>query len=406
MSATPVPTTAGLRPLHLLLALLMASRWVVYGFTDVALTAVLRKAGVGLEQISLLMGVGFLFMFKFLWAPLVDRVALFGRPGYKPWYLAMQTACALGLLGLLWLDPARDFMLVLAALVLASVAATFRDIAMDGLAVKVLAPDERARANGWMSAGFMLGLVLGGGVLLLAYDVIGWSGAVLAIVIGTLLPLPVMLAFAEPADGIEAQARPPVQLLRALRDFFAQPGHLRWAGLILLMAAAGITGPSLLTVMLVDQGWSLARVGTVSTIVGPLIAALLSLWIGPVFERVSRRSAIVSMLLLAAAFSLLQIPAVLGWLAEPVTIALVVAVVVVSSLTNLAQKIVVTDKSTATADFGSNFTVQASLAQVGGILAHMAAPALASVTGYPVVLAVGGALGVLAAILLYRHPEL
>ena len=44
----------------------------------------------------------------------------------------------------------------------------------------------------------------------------------------------------------------------------------------------------------------------------------------------------------------------------------------------------------ATADFGSNFTIQASLAQIGGVLSMMAAPALAQWLGYPTVLALGG----------------
>lgn len=400
----PAPNRGG-RPLYLLLAGLMASRWVVYGFTDVALTAVLRKSGVSLAQISLLMGVGFLFMFKFLWAPLVDRVALFGRPGYRPWYLMMQAVCAIALLGLLALDPAHDFPLVLALLVAASVAATFRDIAMDGLAVKLLPPDERAAANGWMSAGFMLGLVLGGGLLLVSYEQIGWAGCVLAIVAGTLLPLPVMWAFREPAGAAPAAAAR-VPLWRTLEHFFRQPGHLQWAGLILLMAAAGITGPSLLTVILIDGGWSLARVGAVTTIAAPLLAAALSLGFGAWAGRAGRRRAIVGMLLLSAGCALLQLPLVRGTYPEAVAIAVVMLVVVVSSMTNIAQKIVVTDKSAATADFGSNFTVQASLAQVGGILAHMAAPALAGLWGYAAVLVAGAALGLVAALLLARYRHL
>ena len=78
-AANPAPATA-IRGKYLLLSLLIASRWVVYGFTDVALTAVLRKSGVSLAQISLMLGVGFLFMFKFLWAPLVDRMWLREKP--------------------------------------------------------------------------------------------------------------------------------------------------------------------------------------------------------------------------------------------------------------------------------------------------------------------------------------
>lgn len=410
-TATPVAETppaprVGGRPLYLLLAGLMASRWVVYGFTDVALTAVLRKSGVSLAQISLLMGVGFLFMFKFLWAPLVDRVALFGRAGYRPWYLLMQAACAVALLGLLALDPARDYPAVLALLVAASVAATFRDIAMDGLAVKLLAPQERATANGWMSAGFMLGLVLGGGLLLVAYEQIGWAGCVLAIVAGTLLPLPVMWAFREPQAGTPATPSARVPLWRTLEHFFRQPGHLQWAGLILMMAAAGITGPSLLTVILIDGGWSLARVGAVTTIAAPLLAAALSLGFGAWAERAGRRRAIVGMLLLSALCALLQLPLMRGAYPDAVAIAVVMLVVVVSSMTNIAQKIVVTDKSAATADFGSNFTVQASLAQVGGILAHMAAPALSGLWGYGAVLVAGAVLGVVAALLLARYRHL
>ncbi len=405
MSADLQQPAARVQALHLLLALLMASRWVVYGFTDVALTAVLRKSGVSLNEISLLMGVGFLFMLKFLWAPLVDRVQLFGRAGYTPWFLLMQIACAISLLGLLALEPGRDFYAVLGLLVAASVAATFRDIAMDGLAVKLLPQEQRASANGWMSAGFMLGLVLGGGVLLLAYEQIGWSGAVLAIVAGTLLPVPIMFMFKEP-EGRAAPAAPGFALIASLRQFFRQPGNLQWTGLILVMAMAGITGPSLLTVMLVDNGWSLARVGTVTTIIGPLLAAALSLVAGYVFERISRRAAIVAMLLAGAVLSLAQIPVATDSYPVWLTMGVVVLAVVVASLTNIAQKIVVTDKAATTADFGSNFTVQASIAQVGGILAHMAAPALAGVTGYPAVLAVGGVLGIVAALMLARYRYL
>jgi len=392
---------------YFLLALLIASRWVVYGFLDVALTAVLRKSGVSLTQISMMLGVGFLFMFKFLWAPLVDRIAIFGVHGYKRWFLLMQTLCAITLLGLLWLHPAQDFYWVFGLLVVASIAATFRDVAIDGLSVKLLSAEERATANGWMSTGFMLGMVLGGGVLLLMYDSIGWQGAVWAICIGTLIPVPVMLYFKEPEhqdtpnDGRKA---PP--LLSSLRDFFRGPGRLQWAGLILIMAMAGITGPSLIAVMLIDNGWSLARVGGVTNIAGPLVAAVLSLAAGYVFARTSRRTAVVTMLSLGAILSFVKIPVAHDGYPMWATMAIVITSVVIASLTNIAQKIIVTDKSAASPDFGSNFTIQVSLAQVGGTVSLMAAPALAELLGYPAVLAMGGCLGLIAAFLLSRYKYL
>lgn len=396
----------GVNPKYLLLSLLIASRWIVYGFTDVALTAVLRKSGVSLTQISLMLGVGFLFMFKFLWAPLVDRIAIFGVPGYKPWFLLMQAACAVALLGLLPMHPAQDFYAVFGFLFLASILATFRDIALDGLSVKLLSEDERAAANGWMSAGFMLGMVAGGGVLLLAYDSIGWQGAVWALVIGTLAPIPVVWLFKEPAHAAGQVAAAAAPMWSSLRDFFRLPGNLQWTGLILLQSWAGITGPSLIAVMLIDNGWSLARVGGVTNIAGPLLAAALSLAAGYAFARISRRAALVSMLVAGAVLAFVKIPIAHDGYPVGLTMAIIITSVVVATLTNVAQKVIVTDKASATADFGSNFTIQASLAQIGGVLSMMAAPALAQWLGYPAVLAFGGGVGLLCALLLMRYRHL
>ncbi len=399
-------SAAGVNSKYLLLSLLIASRWVVYGFTDVALTAVLRKSGVSLAQISLMLGVGFLFMFKFLWAPLVDRIALFGVRGYKPWFLVMQAACALALLGLLPMQPAKDFYAVFGFLFLASILATFRDIALDGLSVKLLSEEERAAANGWMSAGFMLGMVAGGGVLLLAYDSIGWQGAIWALVLGTLVPIPVVWFFKEPEHAAGRVAAAAAPMWSSLRDFFRLPGNLQWTGLILLQSWAGITGPSLIAVMLIDNGWSLARVGGVTNIAGPLLAAVLSLAAGYLFARLSRRVALVSMIVAGATLAFVKIPIAHDGYPVWLTMAIIVTSVVVATLTNVAQKVIVTDKASATADFGSNFTLQASIAQIGGVLSMMAAPALAQWLGYPAVLAFGGAVGLVCALLLMRYRHL
>jgi dipeptide/tripeptide permease len=75
-------------------------------------------------------------------------------------------------------------------------------------------------------------------------------------------------------------------------------------------------------------------------------------------------------------------------------------------LTNVAQKTIVMDKASCTSDYGSNFTLQASLAQIGGIFSMMAAPMLSQWLGYPAVLALGGVLGLISAVLLMRYRHL
>ncbi len=390
----------------LMLALLMSSRWVVYGFLSVALVAVLRKSGVELTQIAALGSAGFLFMFKFLWAPLVDRYRIAAWPRYKGWYLLSQAVCGVSLLALLWFHPKQDFNQVFICLVIASLSASFRDIAQDGLSVKILTESERATANGYMSAGFMIGMVLGGGVMLALYDTIGWQGAVWALVASTLLPLSVMFFFPEQddaADGATGAGRR--SSWYALVAFFRYPGNGQWAALIVLMTLAGITGPSLLVLILVDNGWSLARVGVVTNIAGPLAAAVLSLAAGYVFARTTRRRALVSMIALGALFSFAKMPIASNSYPEPLTIAIIVLAVVVASLTNLAQKIVVIDKAATSPDMGTNFTIQGALNQMGGTLGSVAAPALAAVFGYANVILLAGVLGLVcvAALLRYKH---
>ena len=397
-----------IQPKFLMLGLLMISRWVVYGFTGVALVAILRRSGVELAQISVLGAAGFLFMFKFLWAPLVDRFRVFGLPTYQGWYVLTQGLCGLSLLALLWFHPKNDFYAVFICLVVASLSASFRDIAQDGLSVKILSEDEVPTANGYMSAGFMLGMVLGGGVLLAMYDTIGWAGAVWLLVTATLLPIPMMLMFREPASiPQEAQRQARAKSMGyALIAFFRYPGNAQWAGLILLMTLAGITGPSLLVLMLVDNGWSLARVGIVTNIAGPLIAAALSLAAGYVFARTTRRRALVSMILLGALFSFAKMPIASNSYPELLTIAIVVLAVVTASLTNLAQKIVVVDKASSSSDFGTNFTVQGALNQMAGTVASVAAPAMAAVIGYANVILIAGVLGLICVVLLTRYKHL
>lgn len=397
-------TSFDLRSKHFLLTLLQVSRWIGYGFSGVALPAIFRSAGADLTEISMLMGVGFLFMFKFLWAPLVDRVKVPGLPRYKGWYILTQVLVALGLLPLLWYRPPGDVRMILILLVVASLAATFRDIAQDGLSVKLLLPEERATGNGYMSAGFMVGMVLGGGVLLMLYDSIGWNGSVWLLVFGTLLPLPLVAWFPEADEPSDAQSRP----VRGVPfvEFFKQEGNIQWSGHIIIMTVAGVTGPSLIVLMLVDNGWSLARVGGITNVAGPLIAAVLSLAAGYVFARLSRRVAIVSIMLLGGLFSFAKMPIATNSYSDAVTVGVVIMAVVVATWTNIVQKIIVIDKATATADFGTNFTMQGSLNQIGSNLSMVLAPLLAKHVGYSYVLLFGGGIGLLSGALLTRYRYL
>ena len=56
-----------------LLFSLYATQYVGISFLLVALVAILRSQGMPLEKLSIVYSLGIFWVFKFLWAPLIDR---------------------------------------------------------------------------------------------------------------------------------------------------------------------------------------------------------------------------------------------------------------------------------------------------------------------------------------------
>ena len=60
----------------------------------------------------------------------------------------------------------------------------------DGLAVRTLRESERGTGNGVQVGGYYVGQVLGGGAVLLLYDRLGWTAALLAMAVVLIFGLP------------------------------------------------------------------------------------------------------------------------------------------------------------------------------------------------------------------------
>ncbi|REK10527.1 MAG: MFS transporter [Planctomycetota bacterium] len=207
---------------------------------------------------------------KWLWAPVVDATA--PRIGYLRWIIAMQLAMGLALVPVAWLDPAQQFYLLAAALVVHAFAAATQDVGIDGLCMTMVEEHELGEVNGWMQAGMLLGRALfGGGALLLA------SYTSLAVSIGVLVAMlwssAVLLATFAPASARAAvrstsDAQPRPRLISVLRS------PLLW----LAIAFALVSGASfesvgaLLGPFLKSAGYSLEQTAWFQ--LGPIAAAM------------------------------------------------------------------------------------------------------------------------------------
>ncbi|MBA3546990.1 MAG: MFS transporter [Nannocystis sp.] len=246
------------------------------GFFRQTLPVMLRREGVSLEGIGLATLLMLPWGLKFLWAPLVDRHGSprFGRR--RSWIVPLQVTAIATMLLLAQAEPQRGLAPLLCGVLLINFVAATQDIAADGLAVALLRPEERGLGNGVQVAAYRLGMILSGGVLIVLFEQIGWSGCFYWMAgVSALAMLPV-LATREPA------APPPERDVGLLAGFLRQPGIGGW----LLTIAAFKFGEAFATAMLrpmfVDRGISLVALGWITGTAG-FIAGLVGAMVGGVF---------------------------------------------------------------------------------------------------------------------------
>ena len=287
-----------------LLGSLYFSQGLPFGFFTQALPVLLRKQGYSLEAIGLSSLLAAPWALKFLWAPAADRFFWPRLGRRKSWILPLQalTALTLGALAL-YGDATSSVRLLMVATIWLNLLAATQDISSDGLAVDLLEPRERGVANGLQVAGYRVGMIVGGGVLLVLFDRLGASGTFASMAVLTVLAsVPVVLA-REPAVPSAAAAGKPAE---PRRHFLRRPGAARLLALVVTFKAGEAFATGMLRPFLADSGFSLADVGWMLGTVGfvsGLVGALLG---GALVNRLGRRRSLV-------AFGLLQSVAVVGY---------------------------------------------------------------------------------------------
>ena len=223
-----------------------------------ALPAELRSRGVAVDTITGLTALLVLpWTLKFLWAPIVDRIAA-RRRTLSTVIATAQLGMILTLLPLMTVDVASSFSMLPPLLVAHAVCAATQDVAIDALAIRSVPAAELGSLNGWMQAGMLLGRsVFGGGALIVAARV-GFPTLIAAIAVWLVLFGSLALLFRAPGGEREARGGILADLRRGLAT------ATTWVGLgIALTAGAGfeavgaVAGP-----FLIDGGYTREEVGT------------------------------------------------------------------------------------------------------------------------------------------------
>ncbi len=288
----------------------------------------LREAGIDRSTIGHLSWIGLAYGFKWLWAPLVDRMSLplltrlLGRR--RAWLLLSQVVIAIALIGMASTDPLENLThMVFFALAVAFASAT-QDIALDAYRIEAVAPRLQGAMAATYQAGYRVAMILASaGVLWIAaavapseviYDHAPWRTAYLVMAACMAVGIITTLIIREPEVPVshlvsenEAHARQAIAhwnlnatvtttlawlygaLVAPFRDFIVR--HGRQALLILSLIAVYRISDVVMGVMsnpfYVDMGYTKDEVATVSkvygvimTIVGAAIGGVLTAKIG------------------------------------------------------------------------------------------------------------------------------
>ncbi len=281
----------------------------------------LREAGIDRSTIGYLSWVGLAYAFKWVWAPLVDRLplppltTLLGRR--RGWLLLSQMIVVAGIVGMAFNDPRAGLApLIWCALLVAFGSAT-QDIALDAFRIESAATRKQAALAAAYQTGYRLAMIwAGAGVLWIAasaeiagaagYQNGAWKTAYLVMAASMAVGVVTVLLSPEPVRVALPKARNATEwlqgvLIEPFADFIRR---YRWqAALILALIAVYRISDVVMGIMAnpfyVDMGFTKDEVATVSKVYGVLMT-LAGAFVGGVL---SMRFGVMRVLMLGAVLS-------------------------------------------------------------------------------------------------------
>ena len=281
----------------------------------------LREAGIDRTTIGYLSWVGLAYAFKWVWAPLVDRMPIplltrwLGRR--RSWLLLSQGAIMAGLVAMSFNDPQLALQPVIWGALAVAFGSATQDIALDAFRIESASTDRQAALAAAYQTGYRLAMIwAGAGVLWIAAraEVVGgsayqhgaWQTAYLAMAASMVLGMLTVLLSPEPVRRAMPSAKNVAEWLRGaliepFADFLSRYGQQ--ALLILALIAVYRISDVVMGIMAnpfyVDMGYTKDEVAAVTKIYG-VIMTLVGAFIGGVL---AMRLGVMRVLMLGAALS-------------------------------------------------------------------------------------------------------
>lgn len=265
--STPAPTGAhvSLRTKLLWVAALYFASGFPYGIINQLGYVYLSRQGVAAGFITkILSDVGWAWVLKPLWAPLIDRFR-----SRKWWVVGSQIGLAITTLSLAFGDPTTSEVRLWITFAALAVLSATQDIAIDAFSIEMLEKHEMGPANGVRVTAYRVALIVAGGLLVILAGYTNWSIPFVAA--GALLSI---------AAGISSRARAAAHvvsehwIIEPVRDLLQRPLILGLIAFILLFKVGDYALTPVIPLFWVSEGYSDQEIGFVQGTLG-MIATIL-----------------------------------------------------------------------------------------------------------------------------------
>jgi PAT family beta-lactamase induction signal transducer AmpG len=272
----------------------------------------LREAGIDRTTIGYLSWIGLAYGFKWVWAPLVDRLPIplltrwLGRR--RSWLLLSQCVIMAALVGMALTDPQQALLPMVWCALAVAVGSATQDIALDAYRIESADVQRQAALAASYQTGYRIAMIwAGAGVLWIAaraevtpalgaagYQHGAWQTAYLAMAASMLLGMVTVLFSPEPLARVMPRARNAADwlkgaLIEPFADFLRRYG--RQAVLILMLIAVYRISDVVMGIMAnpfyVDMGFTKDEVaavtkvfGVIMTLVGAFVGGALAMRLG------------------------------------------------------------------------------------------------------------------------------
>jgi MFS transporter, PAT family, beta-lactamase induction signal transducer AmpG len=254
-----------------------------YNLTGFTVQAWLASEGLDIKTIGIFTLVSLPYLFKFLWAPFLDRYLppILGRR--RGWILIFQLCLSVAIAFMGFCSPTKELYVLGAAAVLVATLSASQDIVIDAYRVDTIPVSERGLAAAVQSFGYRTAAMLAGAVLVLIAAHLGWRLAFL--MVACLMAATTLGTLWAPEPEVPGQA--PRTLVDAvwhpLRALFSQKGAWGFVLLVLLYKVGDAFALSLYSAFMIKGvGFSLDELsiaGKVNMTVSSMIGVAFGGWV-------------------------------------------------------------------------------------------------------------------------------